>query len=336
MASLSIGVVGAGDLGTDLAKQVNAVPKAEIAAIADIDENAANRLGNVFELEPPHIFTDYQNMYSSSKLDGVIIGTPHCFHFEQISDALSRDLHVLTEKPLVTDVKQAKEISSLEQKSEGILMVGFQRHNDSAFKIARNRYDGRANDINYIRASITEDWFDLYEGTWRTDVEYSGGGFITDTGRHIIDAVLWVTGLTPESVNATMDFHHEDMELEGTVRIRFKEGATATVAAFGDAESVREEYYICDTDGATFIEGHGWNEGDRRRVEIVDGESWDRRVPHLSRYDDPTKGEKFINCILEEKSPPATVDDSIRVISVIQAARESAQTGEKVTIDTIN
>lgn len=335
MVVLSIGVVGAGDLGTDLAKQVDAVPKAEIVAVADINEDAAKQLGDVFELEPSQIFTDHQEMYDSG-LDGVIIATPHCFHFGQITDALDRDLHILTEKPLVTDIGQAKEINNREQESDGILMVGFQRHNDSAFKLARDRYEGRASDIDYVQASITEDWFDLYEGTWRTDVEYSGGGFITDTGRHIIDALLWVTGLTPESVDATMDFHHEGMELEGTVRIRFKEGATATVAAFGDATSVREEYYICDSDGATFIEGHGWNEGDRRRVEFVDGESWGRRIPHLSRYDDPTKGEKFINCILEGERPPATVDDSIQVIKLIQAARKSAQTDEQVPLETIN
>ncbi|WP_128478954.1 Gfo/Idh/MocA family protein [Halorussus pelagicus] len=329
-SEISVGVVGCGTLGERLAKQVAGTVDGQITAVTDVNEESAQALASQFGLPAEETYSDYTRMYSEADLDAVIITTPHCFHYEQIMDALELDLDILTEKPLVTDLDEAFEISEKADRSESMVMVGFQRRIQSVFKRARERYQTTPPEIRYIDATLTEHWLELKDGTWRTDLEYSGGGFFTDAVRHLIDAILWVTGLTPTKVDATMDFYREGIESSGVMTIHFDNGAKATITGFADARTIREEYYFCDEDGSLLIEGHGWDESERKTLKIVDGDTWDRTQPHLQQHSDPGKGEVFIECLQTGREPPASIENSVKMIELIQAARDSAMSGEIV------
>jgi predicted dehydrogenase len=276
------------------------------------------------------LYDDYREMLSRESLDAVVVATPHTLHYDQITAALDRDLHVLTEKPMVVDLDRAKELRRRVEGGEQVLMVGFQRHLDTAYRRARARYlttDGPA--IGCVTAEITEDWIDSFTGTWRTTPDLSDGGYVTDTARHVIDAILWITDLEPVAVSADMVFEKPRIERSATIRIEFETGATATVTAYGDAESVREQYHVWDDDGGVRIWGRGWDHREFARVDVSGGEY----VPQLDRSSERTKAAAFVDAVVDDAPLPSTPRDAVRATAVIAAAYESADAGGRISVD---
>ena len=61
------------------------------------------------------------------QLDGVVIASPHFAHFENIKAALAKGCHVLVEKPMTTNTKDALEVEAIlkEKKVELFTPYGF-------------------------------------------------------------------------------------------------------------------------------------------------------------------------------------------------------------------
>ncbi len=60
---------------------------------------------------------DYRKLLSEVKLDGVIVSSPHTFHYEHAKAALEAGCHVMVEKPFTTNSKDAKELVELANKN---------------------------------------------------------------------------------------------------------------------------------------------------------------------------------------------------------------------------
>jgi predicted dehydrogenase len=326
---LSIGIVGVGLLGRTIGGQFMARPDASVTAITDVSDAARDEGGDALAVPDASRYADYEAMLDQEALDGVVITTPHELHYEQVSSALDRGLHVLCEKPLVLEVEQAVELRDRAAEADLVLMVGFQRHQDSAFRRARERYGADGPEIDWVTAEITQPWFESFGGSWRTNTDLSGGGFLVDTGRHVVDALLWVTGLNPVTVTADMTYWDEGVDERANVHVEFESGATADISVFGDASAVREAHHVWDEDGAAYVEGRGWG---GRSLTTIDAEGTEH-APLLDRNAERNKAEAFMDCIETGEDPPATPTDAIRVTAVVEAAYESARAGERVVVD---
>jgi predicted dehydrogenase len=324
-----VGIIGTGALGTMIGEQFYARPEARVRALTDVDAASRTAAGRRLEVAEDHQYDSYEAMLSGEDLDGVVIATPHALHYEQITAALDRDLHVLCEKPLVLQADRAREIADRAEAEDRVVMVGYQRHLDQSYRLVRERYAGAGPDVEFVTAEITQDWFDAFGDSWRADYDLSGGGFLTDTGRHVVDAVLWVTGLDPVAVTAQMEFRDPHIDERGDVRIEFEGGATASISLFGDAAGVRESYHFWDSEGAAFVRGREW---DSRTLHTIDEEGTEHD-PYLDRRAEQDKAEAFLEAVREGTTPPATPADAVRATTVVQAAYESARRGERVELD---
>jgi predicted dehydrogenase len=326
---LRVGIVGTGSLGRIIGEQFRPLDGAAVVALADIDETSRAEAGEQLRIDVGARFSDYEEMLADADLDAVVITTPHALHDEQITAALDAGLHVLCEKPMVLEADRAREIADRVAVSDRVLMVGYQRHQDAAFRRARERYRTGGLEVRFVTAEITQGWFDVFGDSWRTDPELSGGGFLCDTGRHVVDAVLWTTGLDPVGVTAEMTFDRPGVDRTSHLRIEFASGATAAVSLFGDAPAVRESHHLWDTGGAAYVRGRGWGERD---LTLIDGDGTECD-PLLDRGAERNKAEAFLAAIREDVPPPATPDDAVRTTAVVEAAYESADRGERVSVD---
>ena len=303
--------------------------RATVVAVTDVDDAALSSAADEFDLGPDSQFTDYETMLDEATPDAVLLATPHALHYEQVLEAMDRDVDVLCEKPLATDLADAMDLADRAENSESLLMVGYQRHLNPAFVNARERLANGDAAPEFVTAEITQRWIEGCGGTWRTDPDLSGGGFLYDTGSHIIDAICWTTQLTPEWVSAEMTYHDQAQRVDSRalVTIGFESGATASVSLYGDAPAVREHIHIWDDDGAVYIDGNEW--APRTYREIDDRST--TTEPHL-RDGDLEKGAAFIDAIVEGRDPPATAADALVVTAITEAAYESARTGERVAV----
>ncbi|WP_458210385.1 Gfo/Idh/MocA family protein [Haladaptatus sp. NG-SE-30] len=330
--TLRVGIIGTGGLGTHIGTQFRHTPNATLIALADISEEGRNRAGETLDVSEQSRYATPEAMLKGERLDAVAIVTPHALHFEHVIAALDHDLHVLCEKPLVVDLDQARDLVHRDAERDEVLMVGYQRHFDPAFVRARERIR-ETDDPTFIGAEITEEWLQPNLGTWRVDPSLSGGGFLYDTGNHLIDVVLWTTGLTPTTVDADMDFHTERTDIRANLTVDFENGATAHVSMHGDVPRVRERLAVWDDDGGVLVEGREWRD---RSLRLIHGDGGEYS-PSIKAFDSyyerpPTKAEAFVAAVEGDAPVPATVRDALRATAVTEAAYESAQTGERVAV----
>ena len=326
---LRLGIVGLGYIGTTVGGQFHRHSDATVSAICDLEADVRDEVGHAFDVPEDRQYASYERMLADAPLDAVLVGTPHTLHYEQVRAALEQGCHVYCDKPLTTDLGRARELVEIVERSDRIVMVGYQRHLQTAFRTARRRFADR--DPQWLTASITQGWIEESWDTWRLDPDLSGGGFLYDTGSHVLDGVLWTTGLEPTSVAASMDFHDDQQRVDRRAHldVRFENGATGTFAFHGDAPSVREHVHVWDAEGAIYLEGTQW--GSREVVE-VDADAGEY-VPYVDPRSEQTRADAFIESVANGIEPPATVRDALRVIALTEAAYEAARTGDRISVD---
>ncbi|WP_435365726.1 Gfo/Idh/MocA family protein [Haloarchaeobius sp. DYHT-AS-18] len=328
-APISTGIIGTGGFGTFFGEQLAEVEDASIAAIADVSEENRNRAGDQFGVPPESRYGDYEDMLAEADIDAVVISTPHTLHYEMITAAMDAGLHVMCEKPLTTDLGHAKDLVRRADESDTILMVGYQRHLSPAFMLARDELAG--SEPKFITAEITQNWLAATGGTWRHDPDLSGGGQLYDTGSHLVDAVLWTTGLVPESVSAEMVYEDEAerVDIQAVLNVTFENGCVASLSVSGDSPRVSEHIRLWSDDGGVRIDGTDWDE---RAVSIVETDGTEV-YPSTEGVENRNRAEAFIDAIVHGETPPATARDALAVTAVTEAAYESARTGERVSVD---
>ena len=256
MKKVRVGFIGAGGNATLHGRRMLAL-KNDVEVVALADPNPSSRENFASSLHVPDIprFENHREMLARTELDAVVVSTPHTLHFGQVKDALNAGLHVLVEKPMTCTTREAEELLSLAKDQKRILQVSYQRHFQPDFiyiKEAIARGDiGR---LTSVTASLYQNWKQLSTGTWRQDPALSGGGFLMDSGSHIIDVLLWTTGMTPAEVRCIMHMRDTPVEIDSYTSIRFEEGAVAGLNLVGFAPGWHETYVFCGENGAIFYD----------------------------------------------------------------------------------
>jgi predicted dehydrogenase len=82
-------------------------------------------------------------------------------------------------------------------------------------------------------------------------------------------------------------------------------------------------------DGGVYVEGENW---EPRETEVIEP-GGSRSYPGSDHDVERTKAQAFVDSIRTGEEPPATAADAYEVTAVIEAAYQSADTGERVPID---
>jgi predicted dehydrogenase len=118
---IRVGVIGAGDRGTELVSQIRACPNTEIAAFADVysrnlERAQAGIAGSVG-------YSDYRKLLEDRSIDAVVIATPPHLHAAQFADALAAGKHVYIERVMAFSLDHAKRMRAANQKQGTKLTV---------------------------------------------------------------------------------------------------------------------------------------------------------------------------------------------------------------------
>ena len=133
-----LGVIGAGDRGTELVHQIQACSNTEIVAFADIYTKRLEKVGGLLPRAALH--QDYRRVLDDGSIDAVIIATPPHVHEEHFCAALAAGKHVYLEKNLALSVEAAKRMRAAHQEDAGrhAVQIGHQACSSGhAFDVAR-------------------------------------------------------------------------------------------------------------------------------------------------------------------------------------------------------
>jgi len=237
---LRLGVIGAGLKAAEYAASWAAMPEIEFVALADTTASSRQRLIDVCiaaGAPAPKSFEDYREMLAKCRdaLDIVYISTPHAFHGEQAAAVVEAGIDLFLEKPMVTTVAEAETLIAAQKKSGVTVVTAFQGGLSPLVIDTRKRaLAGAFGELIAISGMIWESWAGNYAGHWKQEPEISGGGFMFDTGAHMMNTVCLLANSDFASVSAYMNKHGRKVDIATAVSARLKNGAMATLTAAGE------------------------------------------------------------------------------------------------------
>jgi predicted dehydrogenase len=170
------------------------------------------------------------------QLDAALIITPHVFHAAQATTCLEAGLDVLLEKPMVMDAAEAEALIATRDRTGRLLVVAFPGSLSPQVRAAaRMVASGEVGALLNIDALVWQDWALRTAGTWRQDPVLSGGGFLFDTGAHMLNTVADIAGQEVTDVAAWMDDDGRPVDIRGVVIARLASGALVTMNGCGRA-----------------------------------------------------------------------------------------------------
>jgi len=206
--TVKFGVIGLGERGRDIIKNLALLPNTPITAVCDTYAASVRRASN--EAPKAEKFDDYHALLASKEVDAVVVATPTHLHKQIVLDAFAAGKHVYCEAPLASSVEDAKAIASaakaatkvvfqsgLQQRShpQRLFLVPFIRGGclgENA--MARAQWHSKT---SWRRSSSNPDHErDL---NWRLD-KATSLGLAGEIGIHQFDAVAWFMRERPSAV----------------------------------------------------------------------------------------------------------------------------------------
>jgi len=327
--ALRVGIIGAGGISRSHAYRLWQLDEVEIPAAADVnpDVEAPLRRMNAARSADLQFFSDHNEMLDKVELDAVVICTPHTLHHDQIVQCLEAGLHVLTEKPMVCSAAEAKSVIAVADKTGKHLLVSYQRHMSPAYQYMRNVVEaGELGEIIFTQAFLAQNWLESQRGTWRQKPELSGGGQLNDSGSHVVDIVLWISGLLPESVSAFVRNFDVPVDINSAVNVSYKGGAIGNFSILGCYPAgMPEQTSFVGTQGALHYQSVF---GEARVVQVrPDGTP----VEVLKPFGPCDPDMHFVDVVRGRCESLLGPESALRTIAMTEAAWKSSDTGGSAT-----
>lgn len=183
------------------------------------------------------------------ELDSVFICSPHAFHHDQTIACMEAGLDVLLEKPMVTSAVEAESLISKRDETGRLLVVAFPGSLSPEIReAARIVSSPEAGRLLGISATVWQNWGPNTANTWRQVLELSGGGFLFDTGAHMLNTVVDIAGEDFVEVAAYFRPSPVPVEYSGVIIGRLESGAQVTMHGCG------ETIETCESDVRVFTE----------------------------------------------------------------------------------
>ena len=128
MARYRVAIIACGQIARSHAYGWQAVPDAELWALADTNEDARREFGDHFGIAPERRYSDFREMLDKEHPDLVSVCSWHLQHAEMvIAAAARRPKGIICDKPMATSLGEADEMMIACQRERVKLAIGHQR-----------------------------------------------------------------------------------------------------------------------------------------------------------------------------------------------------------------
>ncbi len=323
---IRVGMIGVGGIAQGHVDRLLKLPQVEIAALADDSEKSLQKTQERHEgVRQAPTFADYRRMLETTKPDAVVICTPHTQHFGQAVDCLDAGTHVLLEKPMVCRVTDAHALLKKIDETKKVVGLSYQRHGMPEFRYIKAKIaSGEFGEVQFINALQQQGWAKGTVGSWRQDPALSGGGQINDSGSHLLDIILWTTGLAPDKVAAFIDNRGTPVDINTALTVKFTNGAQGTISVVGDAAGWYEDITIWCDKGTFYVRSAA-----DFQVQGTDGKTFKPDAADMPAGTDVDTN--FIRTIEGVEEIAAAPINGLRTIELTEAAWESGAAGGRLT-----
>jgi len=272
---------------------------------------------------PPFYTTIKELIKAQGAADAAVICSPHKFHFENAKDCLQNGMDVLIEKPMVMNDAEARRLIELRNKTGRLVMVALPGILSPAIRKAKQLLArGAIGKVTAISAFAHQDWKKKSAGTWRLVPEISGGGFLFDTGSHMINTAIDLLGSEVVSITALLDNRGTPVEINSSVSGLSANGVMFSLAGVGDSVQCCSQILVFGDRG--ILRTGMW--GDSLFIRNADEPEF-KAVPYRKSRGPWGQFLKVRSGRMENPCPP---EIGLRFANLMDMIRRSAEAGRTV------
>jgi len=321
-------------------------PDADIVALCDLDQERLDVAGERFGIAAR--YTDLGAMLAAERLDGVIVSTPHIAHTAPAVTALAAGCHVLVEKPMATSAADGRAIAAAAEKAgrEVLVPTGL-NFADHSLKAAEMVAAGRIGEVRHAVCQMGSALDDLFAGepmletanhlfrppasTWADPKK--AGGYGWGQMSHSIAWLVFVTGLSFESVYALAGLSPSGVDYYDAVAARAVGGATVSLSGASTVPKhvgMHTDVRIYGTEGCLLFD----NERARLELRRLDGADEVIEIPAgAAAYDGRLPVHRFAAlCAGKPVVNASNAEVGARVTEALDALYRSARSGRPETV----
>jgi predicted dehydrogenase len=328
---MKVGIIGCGQIAQiSHMPYLQELPQFEISAICDLSPSVVEVLGDKYHV--PNRYTDFREMVQQKDLDIVLVTNKN--HAAPAIAAMENGKHVLVEKPIAFNLKQADEMLQTAKKQQVKLMVAYMKQYDPAYQLMQ-RMMKAVNKIHLIRVhefagtyKINSEIYDLVTANNDLDPnelrklqQQDNADILADIGPgridlldahdimihlciHDINALHGLYGLPENIVSAQLydsNFVAALMQYENGVHLTWESGNLVTlvdwdeqITVFGANQSLELKFPFPYLKNAATLLNIRENEGESASIRQI-----------VASYDEAFKREwrHFYDCIVNDQEP---------------------------------
>ena len=325
--------IGAGGFGQSWLKVLQTYPDTEIAAVVDIIPENISKASEITGMGEDKFYTSVDAAFQNVAADIVLIITPPSTHKDLAVQALQAGYHVMMEKPVTHTYEEALELLEISRQYDKKVMISqnyrWRPAIQTVKKLIVEGVIGKAGYLEYEfrKAMKFGGWRDNYSEILLEDMSIHH----FDIMRYLLDsnakevmahsfrpAWSWFSG--NPSANVFITFQNEvPVSYFGSWVSRGKEttwnGDIRVVGDKGAIELIDDKVHVQTVNDT--------EELDYYQVELLDLVYEDRKASL----------DNMIQSVNSNQTPETVIDDNLFSFELTCAAIESAQTGEKVSLD---
>jgi predicted dehydrogenase len=326
---VSVGVVGLGYWGPNLARNFDRLPGVELRWICDGSEAARARWAP--QLAGARVSAELGELLADPDLDAVAVATHVPSHAELAERVLAAGKHCFVEKPLAQSSADAERVVDAAERANRVLMVGhLLEYHPGVEALGAIAARGELGDIRYVYSQR------LNLGQIRADENA-----LWSLGAHDVSVVLHLVGEEPAELDAWGEsFMRPGVEDVVFCYLRFPSGVAAHLhLSWLDPHKDRRLTVVGSRRMATFddmaleqkvtVYDKGFDQDFSSYGEYIarSGDVWSPRISN----EEPLRIEcrHFVDCVREGTEPRSGGHSGLRVVRVLEALQRALESSSR-------
>ncbi len=293
------------------------------------------------------IYGGINELLGDDRVDLVVIATPHDSHAELSMRAMDAGKHVITDKIMCMNAREARSMVAARDRNDVMLSVFHNRRWDWDYLTVRKAIDDGLLGKPYLFQAAIMRYSN--PGSWRGD-KASSGGLLYDWPAHLVDQALQLVDSPPDRVSCELIYRNTwdtDIGNYGNILIHYANDVTYQIEIGNLAAEDKPRWYVCGEKGALVKFGLDPQEGYMKEGRILeakeDSDIRARVTTHVSGEKqkivmDSVRGSwtsyyQNISDVLNNSADlVVTPEQMVTLMRVYDAAMQSSEKGETVRL----
>lgn len=313
MTALRFALIGTGAIARAYEAAFAATDSAEIAAVCDVRQNAAQEFAQRIGCKA---YRSVEGLLANEQFHAAVVCTPPAYHEDIACRLLQSGRHVLCEKPLATTEDAARRMLATARRNNAMLTMASKFRYVADVRKARELIgEGAIGEVVFVENAFTSH-VDM-QNRWNSDAAISGGGVLIDNGTHAVDILRYFLG-NLRDIQIVEGRRMQGLAVEDTVRlfVHNDEGVMGAADLSWSIDKELETFLrVYGSEGTILV---GWRESKYRRHGDPEWHVFGNGYDKVQAFTDQI--ENFCDAITGQGELVITPRDALASVEVIQAA----------------